>query len=172
MAKTKNLNSSPAPQTAATPSRPKVRIKLTPMSTEKSELLALACKEWNQYMMAGKRLYTYYWKKTKKPNRKAYWSFSLISRKRYMNKRAKARSVHHRLANLAMWAGMYGSPMYTPRNAFFVPEEMITTDGQHIWLRLFPLTDLGFEFWGPAPKQVRVFRTRRTGDEWFIDFLV
>jgi hypothetical protein len=152
--------------------REKVIIPLSPMSAEKDELLLLACKQWNKFLWKGLRMQEKYWgPKTSGAKSPAHWRIRAMYQRRWMMAKLKGqRKIHNKLAMHALWQGMFSQTIYTPNTAFFVPGYMLQTNGSHIWMRLFPLMDLGFEFWGPAPYQIRV--TRKREQVWQADYLI
>lgn len=144
-------------------------LKLHPMTDEKSTLLWIACKQFNTYLFHGDRSRQAYWAKTKKPSWKQWIKVrSRFSRAAIIRRLAKGRKIYYRLARYGLSKGLFGGLRYS-RNAFFVPGGLLTVRGGYIYLRLFPYTELAFEF--PegieTPYELRVYYRKR---EWLADF--
>jgi hypothetical protein len=151
-----------------TTSKPRIISPMLPMTEEKSDLLFKACMEWNRFLYRGKNIKTRYWANPR-ANWDAYKMTALVRRQYVMKSMKKGRHIHHKLALHAMWTGLFSETVYTPRKAFFVPGYMMTGDGEHIWMRLYPRLELGFDFKDPAPYQMRVSRKE---DQWWMDYLI
>lgn len=125
---------------------------LTPMSQEKADLLLKACKEWNIIMFRASRLRENV-HSSSEAGRQIKW-------RQARHAATKTRhAIHFRLAHDAATKGLTGRYVYTPTRAFFVPPDLMTLDGKHMWLRLFPLLELGFECddAGPPPYIMKVY---------------
>lgn len=144
-------------------------VELTPMTPEKEEIIALACKQWNQFRLAGEKARLKFRGKQDRWHTQAQWegtSGRFYARRRIVKGAKKRRKILAELAEHAITQGMYGHYFYSPRNAFFVPGDLLRTEGPYLVMKLVPLTELLFLYEGPLPRVTRVFK--RAG-KWYFD---
>jgi len=138
-------------------------IVLGPMSPEKEELLALACRQWNTHLYAGMLSRRKYFR----DNQKATWN-----RWKYLSRQARVgilarllpgRKITRDLAAHAVTKGLWDDYPYRPRNSFMLPEAAMTVSEGALWLSLFPFTQLGFHWQGGHPGPAVIFKK---GNSW------
>jgi hypothetical protein len=138
------------------------------MTEEKYQLLWLACKQFNMYLYNGSQSRVRYFKKPRHSWKQWIHVNRKLARDGIINRLARRRRIYYKLARYGLQKGLFGSLRYS-RNAFFVPGGLLNVHGNFIFLRLYPQTELGFE-WPEGVEQPYELRVYHKKGEWLADF--